>query len=139
MTAGVSTELLPAPIVSVGVEVESWLEDLTAVSPERPIVWCPHGYRRSGTAVRNVEHLSVLVSSLPEPGEWAVFEWSAGDTRRWCQTMRYPTGWVVGAHDGTPDDFAKRVFRLAPATTRSRADVVQPSASSCGSPIRQPT
>ena len=74
----------------------------------------PHGYRRSGTAVRNVEHLSVLVSSLPEPGEWAVVEWSEGDVRRWCQTMRYPTGWVVDAHDGTPDDFAKRVFRGGP-------------------------
>ena len=51
MTADVATELLPAPVVSLGVEAESWLQDLTASSPDQPIVWCPHGYRRSGTAV----------------------------------------------------------------------------------------
>ncbi|WP_126688338.1 hypothetical protein [Nocardioides ferulae] len=28
--------------------------------------------------------------------------------------MRYPTGWVVDAHDGTPDGFAKRVYRGGP-------------------------
>lgn len=56
----------------------------------------------------------MLASRLPEPGEWALVEWSGEDVRRWCQTMRYPTGWVVDAHDGTPDDFAKRVFRGEP-------------------------
>ena len=50
---------------------------------------------------------------------WAVVEWSDGDVRRWCQTMRYPKGWVVDAHDGTPDDFAKRVFRGGPGFLRT--------------------
>lgn len=35
--------------------------------------------------------------------------------------MRYPSGWVVDAHDGTPDDFAKRAFRGGPG------DYPQPS------------
>lgn len=126
MTADVATELLPAPVASLGVEAESWLQELTAASPDQPIVWCPHGYRRSGTAVRNVEHLSVLVSSLPEPGEWAVVEWADGDVRRWCQTMRYPTGWVVDAHDGNPE--AERAppglrLRAVAAVRRCRPDV----------------
>lgn len=38
-----TTELLPAPIVSVSVEAESWLHEATAVLPDQPIVWCPHG------------------------------------------------------------------------------------------------
>jgi hypothetical protein len=67
MTACVSTDLSPAPIVSVAVEAESWLKDLAAVSPERPIVWCPHGYRRSGTAVRKVEHCQCSCRACQNP------------------------------------------------------------------------
>lgn len=115
MTA-LSAEVLPSAQVSIGIEVESWLQDLTAVSPGRPIVWCPHGHRGGGVLVRNREHLSVLVSTLPDPGEWAVLEWATGDVRRWCQTMRYPSGWVVDAHAGSPDDFAKRVYRGSPGS-----------------------
>lgn len=51
MTAGTAKEPAPAPEVSLGVEADWWLQDLTAVSPERPIVWCCHGYRRRGRTV----------------------------------------------------------------------------------------
>ena len=47
--------------------------------------------------------------------------------------MRYPTGWVVDAHDGTPDDFAKRVFRGNPGDYRSRAGDARRSPLSSGS------
>lgn len=115
-----TTGLLPAPIVSIGVHVETWLNEQTAVGTDQPIVWCPHGYRRGGEAVRSIEHLSVLASARPRTGEWAVIEWSSGEVRGWCQTMRYPTGWVVDAHDETPDDFAKRVYRARrPADQRT--------------------
>jgi hypothetical protein len=67
----------------------------------------------SGDQVRSLEYMSVLMSSLPQPGEWAVIEWSGGAVRRWCQTMRHLTGWIVDAHDGAPDDFARRVYRRA--------------------------
>lgn len=62
-----TTELLAAPIVTIGTFAESWLNEATAVRPERPILWSPHGWRRSGATVRNLEHLSVLVSWLAEP------------------------------------------------------------------------
>lgn len=108
-----TTELLPTPLLSIGVEADAWLQAMTQVRPDQPILWCPHGHRSGGTPVRSLEHLSVLISALPEPGEWAVIQWSTGGVRRWCQTMRHPSGWVVEAHDGTPDDFAKRVYRGA--------------------------
>ncbi len=104
----------PDLVETIGESAESWLRTRTAASPEQPIIWCPHGSRGGGEAVRSLEHLSVLISHLPEPGEWAVVEWAGGDVRRWCQTMRHPSGWVVDAHDGTANDFAMRVFRGAP-------------------------
>lgn len=108
-------ELLPAPNVSVGVEAEWWLHELTVVSRDQLIVWYPHGYRRGSAAVRSLEHLSLLDSRLPEPGERTLVEWSGDNVRRWCQKMCNPTGWCVDAHDGTPDDFVKRVFRGEPS------------------------
>lgn len=109
-----TTGLLTAPTASAGATAESWLQDVTEATLGQTIRWCPHGHWHSGTAVRSLEHLSVLVSRLSEPGEWAIVEWQRGDVRRWCQTMRHPGGWVVEAHDGTPEDWSQRVFRGSP-------------------------
>jgi hypothetical protein len=151
MTADVATELLPAPVVSLGVEAESRLQNLTAVSPDQPIVWWPHGYRCSGTAVRNVEHLSVLVSSLPEPGEWVVVEWSdgvqvgssdkenkatyGGGARR-CDTPLAGSLTLTTAPLTTSPNASSAVAR---ATTRSRAGAGRHSTSNFGSRTPQQT
>lgn len=104
------TKLAPQIDSSLGESVDRWLQDVAEQSLVNPVLWCPHGSRTRATAVKGVEQLSVLVSWLPVPGEWAVVE-RDGEVRRWCQTMRHQDGWVVDAHDGTHRDFAKRVFR----------------------------
>ncbi|HQY97552.1 MAG TPA: hypothetical protein PLU83_11245 [Phycicoccus sp.] len=97
------------PTADLLIAVDAWLAEQTAPEPGLPIVWRPRG--RPGPAVRNAEHLAVLVSLIPGPGEWAVIEWRGHPGKGWCQTMRYAGGWVVEVHDGTPEDWAQRVYR----------------------------
>ena len=40
-------------------------------------------------------------------------------SRRWCQTVRYPTGWVVDARHGTDSDSARRALRRRSCSTGS--------------------
>ena len=109
-----TTTLLLVAVVPVGAVTESWSPGGDCCRrPDQPIVWCPRGYLRAGTPVRNVEHLSVFVSSLPEPVEWAS---STGRLGRPAVVPDHalPHRLGCGAHDGTPDDFAKRVYRGSP-------------------------
>lgn len=86
---------------------DTWLREQMVLQPEEPVTW----ERR--TAVRGVEHLAVLMSGLAVQRH-GVLEGGATRQHRWGQTMRVDVGWIVEVHDGSGEDFARRVFRGEP-------------------------
>lgn len=90
MTASVARELLPASVVSIGLEADSWLQDLTGVSPDRPIMWSSRGYRRGGVAGRNLEHPLDFEIWQPYAAADLMWSWLHGSLPEGCsRTMRH--------------------------------------------------
>ena len=56
------------PVVPIA-SIESWLHEQTAATLVQPILWCPHGWRQSGEAVRNLEGSVALFDRGPPQGE----------------------------------------------------------------------
>lgn len=67
------------------------------------------------TAVTDAVHLADLIGPLA-PGQFGIAKASEAAGRRWGQVMNVadsdePWACIVEVHDGSPTDFAKRVFR----------------------------
>lgn len=106
------------------------LDRLTALSPlpepSRPLLWRGYGER---CLVLSPRHLAVLVSTQNQFGDFGIISFENGQGR-WGQTMRLSAMessgrlrsqntrddefWVVEVHDGTPEDYARRVVRGNP-------------------------
>jgi len=96
---------------------DTWLEGQVELEPDHPVLW---GNR---TPIRGVEHLGILMSGLAE-GRHGVVDGGPSRQHRWGQTMRVEGRWFVEVHDGSADDYARRVFRGEPGEYPLRPDFV---------------
>lgn len=116
----VEVQVVPSPS-ALGDDLERWIQGLTALSPERGIMWLPRWSRHGAAPVRSVEHLAVLISSLGQQSFSGV-ESDSHVVRRWAQTMRVGDDWIVEVRDCSVDDFPMRVFRGEPGEYPPRGD-----------------
>ena len=91
-------------------QLDLWLATHSEPIASDPIVW---GHSRR-TLVSDAEHLGALIGGLGK-GEFGIARSAAGGGR-WGQVMNVASDhevskYIVEVHDGTPGDFAQRVFR----------------------------
>ncbi len=91
-------------------QLDLWLAAHSEPIASDPIVW---GHSRR-TLVSDAEHLGALIGGLGK-GEFGIARSAAGGGR-WGQVMNVASDhevstYIAEVHDGTPSDFAQRVFR----------------------------